>query len=80
MTGAPLAADEPSAADREREIRKQLKDEPQLLTLHTAFSQPALIQLAHSHKVVWAQVKGHPWWPVRFLFGMLVLAGFCFNS
>lgn len=67
MTGAATGSDEPGAADKEGEIRKQLKEDPQLLALHISFSQPAFITSACQYKIVWAQVKGHPWWPVRWL-------------
>ena len=44
----------------------QIQDDPQLLALHRIFTNSKVIEGCIHHKVVWAQVKGYPWWPVRF--------------
>jgi hypothetical protein len=45
-------------------IADSLKNDSDLSTLHHAVSDPAVTQAALQCKLVWAQVKGYPWWPV----------------
>lgn len=55
---AAASADEAAASH-------QIQDDPQLLALHRIFTNSKVIDGCVHHKIVWAQVKGYPWWPVR---------------
>jgi hypothetical protein len=70
-TSSGLPADEDkgsSQKDKERldGIAAHLKSEPELLRLHHELSDPAVGEAASQCRLVWAQVKGFPWWPVCF--------------
>jgi hypothetical protein len=63
---AALGAPGPNSSDQDEDAVKQLSDDPQLLALHRVFTNSRFVEACAQHKIVWAQVKGHPWWPVRY--------------
>lgn len=50
--------------DRMDHLARQFNDDAEGLRLHQELCNPAVAEAATQCRVVWAQVKGYPYWPV----------------
>lgn len=50
--------------ERMEQFARQFNDDAEGLRLHHELCNPAVAEAATQCRVVWAQVKGYPYWPV----------------
>lgn len=64
MASNGAAVAEPQASDS-KFASQDANSSDQMVQLHTELIDSAVAESAHSARIVWAQVKGFPFWPVR---------------
>jgi len=65
VAAAPMKDEATREAERAARVRELLDGDEQLRTWDSVLRETSLEASAEEAKVIWAQVKGFPWWPVR---------------
>lgn len=58
-------ASDDATADAKLALQDAQLASEQIVQLHRELSDAAVADSAHTARIVWAQVKGFPFWPVR---------------